>query len=41
MPIRARIEADLKQAMRDRNEVARDTLRMLLAEIKRREIDLG
>jgi uncharacterized protein len=38
MPMKERLESDLKQAMRDRNEVARDTLRMLLAEIKNREI---
>ena len=41
MEMRARLENDLKQAMRDRNEVARDTLRMLLAEIKNREIASG
>jgi len=41
MELRERLENDLKQAMRDRNEVARDTLRMLLAEIKNREIASG
>ena len=41
MELRERLETDLKQAMRDRNEVARDTLRMLLAEIKNREIASG
>jgi uncharacterized protein YqeY len=41
MQLRERLETDLKQAMRDRNEVARDTLRMLLAEIKNREIASG
>lgn len=41
MGFRERLEADLKQAMRDRNEVARDTLRMLLAEIRNREIASG
>jgi uncharacterized protein YqeY len=41
MELRERLETDLKQAMRDRNEVARDTLRMLLAEIKNREIAAG
>ena len=41
MEMRTRLETDLKQAMRDRNEVARDTLRMLLAEIKNREIASG
>ena len=39
--MRERLESDLKQAMRDRNDVARDTLRMLLAEIKNREIASG
>ena len=41
MAMRERLESDLKQAMRDRNDVARDTLRMLLAEIKNREIASG
>ena len=41
MEMRTRLETDLKQAMRDRNEVARDTLSMLLAEIKNREIASG
>ena len=41
MELRERLETDLKQAMRDRNEVARDTLRMLLSEIKNREIASG
>lgn len=41
MEMRERLESDLKQAMRDRNEVARDTLRMLLAEIRNREIASG
>lgn len=41
MELRGRLETDLKQAMRDRNDVARDTLRMLLAEIKNREIAAG
>lgn len=41
MELRERLETDLKQAMRDRNEVARDTLRLLLSEIKNREIASG
>ncbi len=36
-----RISADMKQAMRDRDALRRDTLRMLLAGIKNREIELG
>lgn len=36
-----RIEADLKAAMREKNELARDTLRMLLAGCKNRRIELG
>ena len=39
MQIREQIEADLKTAMRARDETARDTLRMVLAAIKKREID--
>jgi uncharacterized protein YqeY len=31
---------DLKQAMRDKNEVARDTLRMVQADMKNRRIEL-
>jgi len=41
MELKERLETDLKQAMRDRNDVARDTLRMLLAEMKNREIAAG
>ena len=41
MTLRARVETDMKQAMRDGNAVARDTLRMLLSELKNREIELG
>jgi uncharacterized protein YqeY len=41
MGLKERLETDLKQAMRDRNDVARDTLRMLLAEMKNREIAAG
>ena len=39
MQIRERIEADLKTAMRARDEIARDTLRMVLSALKQREID--
>jgi len=39
--IRSRVEEDLKRAMRERAEVARDTLRMLLSELKNKEIELG
>lgn len=41
MPLRTQVEADVKQAMRDRNDVARDTLRMVLSEMKRLAIDGG
>jgi uncharacterized protein YqeY len=41
MEIRKRVEEDMKKAMRDRAEVARDTLRMLLSELKNKEIELG
>jgi len=37
--IRERIEADLKAAMRARDEITRDTLRMVLSVLKKREID--
>ena len=40
MSIQAKIEADLKQAMRDKNELARDTLRMVLSDIKKRGVDM-
>jgi hypothetical protein len=39
LKIRERIEADLKTAMRARDEIARDTLRMVLSALKQREID--
>lgn len=41
MELQKRIEADLKQALRDRAETARDTLRMVLAELKNKNIDVG
>ncbi len=39
MSIQQKIEEDLKKAMRERAEVARDTLRMLLADLKKKQID--
>jgi uncharacterized protein YqeY len=39
--LRQRIEQDIKAAMLARNEVARDTLRMVLAGMKNREIESG
>ena len=36
---RTRIEADLKAAMLARNEVARDTLRLVIADVKKLEVD--
>ena len=40
MGLQQRVEEDLKKAMRERAEIARDTLRMLLSELKRKQIDL-
>jgi uncharacterized protein len=40
MTLQAKIETDLKTAMRERNDVARDTLRLLLSELKKRGVDL-
>jgi uncharacterized protein YqeY len=40
MSLQTKIEADLKTAMRDRNEVARDTLRLLLSDLKKKGVDL-
>lgn len=39
MGIREDITADMKQAMRDKNNTTRDTLRLLLAAIKQVEVD--
>jgi uncharacterized protein YqeY len=36
---RTRIEADLKAAMLARNELARDTLRLVLSDVKKLEVD--
>ena len=41
MALREQIAKDVKEAMRARDDVARDTLRMLLASIKKLEIDEG
>ncbi len=41
MSLGDRIDADLKTAMRAKNEVARDTLRMVLAGFKNLAIELG
>jgi uncharacterized protein YqeY len=40
MSLQATIEADMKQAMRDKNEVARDTLRLVLSELKKKANEL-
>ncbi|MFT5131260.1 MAG: hypothetical protein ACI9F9_001041 [Candidatus Paceibacteria bacterium] len=40
MSLIERISDDVKQAMRDRNALARDTLRMVQAELKNRRIEL-
>ena len=41
MEIQKRIEDDLKKAMRERAEVARDTLRLLLSELKNKQVELN
>jgi uncharacterized protein YqeY len=41
MSLRERVEVDMKQAMRDQNAIARDTLRMTLSSLKNRRIELG
>jgi len=41
MSIREQIESDLKDAMRARNELARETLRMAIAGFKNKRIELG
>jgi uncharacterized protein len=41
MTLKSTLEADLKQAMLQKNETARDTLRLLLSEFKRLEIQEG
>lgn len=39
IPMRERLQDDLKTAMRERDENARDTIRYILSEIKNAEID--
>lgn len=41
MSLRAKLEDDVKQAMRDKNALARDALRMCLASVKNRVIEKG
>lgn len=41
MSLRATLEDDVKQAMRDKNTLARDTLRMCLSAVKNRVIEKG
>ncbi|MCB9914512.1 MAG: GatB/YqeY domain-containing protein [Planctomycetes bacterium] len=40
MPLRTRIEADLKEAMKSRNDLVRDTLRLVSSELKNQAIKL-
>ena len=40
MPLLTRIEADLKEAMKSKNEVVRDTLRLVTSEMKNHAIKL-
>ena len=41
MAVRETLEADMRQAMRDRNELARDTLRMVISALQNKRIELG
>lgn len=41
MSLRERIDQDLKRAMLDKNEVARDALRVVKSELLLREVELG
>ena len=41
MSLREKLDADVKDAMRSKNEVVRDTLRLVLAEFKRLELQEG
>jgi uncharacterized protein YqeY len=41
MTLEEKLQTDMKQAMRDKNDVARDTLRMVLAELRKKEAELG
>lgn len=40
MSLQNKLEADLKTAMLARNEVTRDTLRLLISEMKRKQVEL-
>ncbi len=41
MPLITRIQADLKEAMKAKNALVRDTLRLVTSEMKNRQIELG
>ena len=41
MGLKEKLEADVKTAMLAKNEVVRDTLRLLLAELKRLDVQDG
>lgn len=41
MPLNTKIQADLKEAMKAKNAIVRDTLRLVTAEMKNRRIELG
>ncbi len=41
MTLWQKIETDLRQAMRDRNAIARDTLRMVIAAFENKKIETG
>lgn len=41
MTLLERLQGDLAAAMRDKDELRRDTLRMVLAEVKNKRIELG
>ena len=41
MSLRETLENDMKNAMREKNVLVRDTLRMVLADLKNRKIELG
>ena len=41
MSLWQKVESDLKDAMRNKDAVARDTLRMIIASFKNRKIELG
>ncbi|MCA9580684.1 MAG: GatB/YqeY domain-containing protein [Myxococcales bacterium] len=41
MALREKLASDLKDAMRSKNELVRDTLRMLKTDLDRRELELG